>query len=93
LKERRNYIVAYLLKDRTMEPVKEPLLANGSEKTYVCTQRPGVSCMEDSWKGAAIQRGLEPGSILIAVIKAVTKKRLVKALQAGKDLACAPVIC
>jgi hypothetical protein len=30
--------VAYLLKVRTVEPEKQPLLANGSETTFVCRQ-------------------------------------------------------
>jgi hypothetical protein len=34
-------IVAYLLKARTVEPEKEPLLANGSETTSVFRQRLG----------------------------------------------------
>jgi hypothetical protein len=33
-------IVAYLLKARTVEPGKQPLLANGSETTLVSRQRP-----------------------------------------------------
>jgi hypothetical protein len=33
-------IVAYLLKARTVEPEKQPLLANGSETTFVSRQRP-----------------------------------------------------
>jgi hypothetical protein len=45
------------------------------------------------WKGAAIKRGLEPGSRGIAIVKSVTRKWLVKLLQAGKDLACTLVIC
>jgi hypothetical protein len=48
---------------------------------------------EDSCsKGAAVQRGLEHVSIGIAIIKAATRKRLVKTLQAGKDLVRAVVI-
>jgi hypothetical protein len=43
-------------------------------------------------KGAAIQRGLKSGSRGIATVKAVTRQILVKALEAGKDLACALVI-
>jgi hypothetical protein len=31
--------VANLLKERTVEPEKRPLLANGSETTFVCRQR------------------------------------------------------
>jgi hypothetical protein len=31
--------VAYLLKARTVEPEKQPLLANGSETTFVSRQR------------------------------------------------------
>jgi hypothetical protein len=37
--ETRGSIVAYLLKARTMEREKQPLLANGSETTFVSTQR------------------------------------------------------
>jgi hypothetical protein len=33
-------IVAYLLKARTVEPAKQPLLTNGSETTFVSRQRP-----------------------------------------------------
>jgi hypothetical protein len=33
--------VAYLFKARTMEPEKQPLLANGSETTFVSKQRLG----------------------------------------------------
>jgi hypothetical protein len=44
-------------------------------------------------KGAAIQRGLEHGSRGIAIVGVVTRQLLVKTLQAGKDLACALVIC
>jgi hypothetical protein len=32
--------LAYLLKSRTVEPEKQPLLENGSEKTFVSRQRP-----------------------------------------------------
>jgi hypothetical protein len=32
------YIVAYLLIARTVEPEKQPLLANGSETTFVSKQ-------------------------------------------------------
>jgi hypothetical protein len=35
-----NIIWAYLLKARTWEPKKQPLLANGSETTLVSTHRP-----------------------------------------------------
>jgi hypothetical protein len=31
-------IVAYLLKARTVEPVKQPLLANGSETTFLSSR-------------------------------------------------------
>jgi hypothetical protein len=34
-------IVSYLLKARTVEPKKEPLLANGSETIFVSRQRLG----------------------------------------------------
>jgi hypothetical protein len=33
-------IVAYLLKAKTVEPEKQPLLANGSETIFVSRQRP-----------------------------------------------------
>jgi hypothetical protein len=33
-------IVTYLLEARTMQPEREPLLANGSEATYVSRKRP-----------------------------------------------------
>jgi hypothetical protein len=33
--------VAYLLKARTVEPEKQPLLANGSEATFISKQRLG----------------------------------------------------
>jgi hypothetical protein len=32
--------MAYLVKTRTVEPEKQPLLANGSEATFVSGQRP-----------------------------------------------------
>jgi hypothetical protein len=32
-----HHIVAYLLKARTVEPEKQPLLANGSETTFIFT--------------------------------------------------------
>jgi hypothetical protein len=34
-------IMAYLLKGRTVEPEKQPLLTNGSETTFVSMQRLG----------------------------------------------------
>jgi hypothetical protein len=39
LLRRQYHIVAYLLKARTVEPEKQPLLANGSESAFVSTQR------------------------------------------------------
>jgi hypothetical protein len=42
----------------------------------------------DSWKGAAIQRGLEPGNIGIAIVGAVTRQLLVTTLRARKELPC-----
>jgi hypothetical protein len=42
---------------------------------------------------AAIQRVPEHESREIAIVKAVTRQLQVKTLQAGKDLACALVIC
>jgi hypothetical protein len=38
-----------------------------------------------SWKGAAVQRGLEHGSRGIAIVGAVTKQLLVETLRARKD--------
>jgi hypothetical protein len=46
-----------------------------------------------SWKAAAIQREPEHGRRGTAIVGAITRKLLVKTLQAGKDLACALVIC
>jgi hypothetical protein len=40
-------IVAYLLKARTLEPEKQPLLAKGSETTFVFTQRPRKRQLND----------------------------------------------
>jgi hypothetical protein len=34
------YAVTYLLEAKTVEPEKQPLLANGSETTFVSSQRP-----------------------------------------------------
>jgi hypothetical protein len=48
---------------------------------------------EFSWKAAAFQRALEGGNRGIAIVRSLTRKRLVKTLQAGKGLACAGVIC
>jgi hypothetical protein len=41
-KHRRRWednVVAYFVKERTVEPEKQPLLANGSETTFVSRQR------------------------------------------------------
>jgi hypothetical protein len=38
--QRFKHIVAYLLKARIVGPEKQPLLANGSETTFVSRQRP-----------------------------------------------------
>jgi hypothetical protein len=46
-----------------------------------------------SCKVAAIQSGLEHGGRGRAIVGAVTRQLLEKTLQAGKDLACALVIC
>jgi hypothetical protein len=46
-----------------------------------------------SWKGAAIQRGLEHRSRGIAIVGAIIRQLLVTTLQAGNDLACPLVIC
>jgi hypothetical protein len=35
-----DYTVAYLLKAKTVEPEKRPLLVNGSETTFVSRQQP-----------------------------------------------------
>jgi hypothetical protein len=40
-------IVAYLLKARTVQPEKQPLLENGSETTSVSRQRPRNSPQND----------------------------------------------
>jgi hypothetical protein len=42
----------------------------------------GGSCNRGSWKGAAIQRGLEPGNRGVAIVGAATRQLLVKTLQA-----------
>jgi hypothetical protein len=39
-----------------------------------------------SWKGAAVQRGLEHGNREITIVGAITRQLLVKTLQAGKRL-------
>jgi hypothetical protein len=41
LKQLHTNIVAYLLKARTVEPEKQPLLANGSETMFISRQRLG----------------------------------------------------
>jgi hypothetical protein len=46
-----------------------------------------------SWKGAAIQKGLERGSRRTSTVKAVTRERLVKTQQAGNGKAGAVLIC
>jgi hypothetical protein len=46
-----------------------------------------VSVKESSWKGAAVQRGLEPGSRGIAIVTSHYQQLLVKALRGGRDLA------
>jgi hypothetical protein len=46
-----------------------------------------------SLKEDAIQRGSVHGSRGIVIVGAVTRQLLVKTLRAGKDLACALVIC
>jgi hypothetical protein len=105
--------VAYFLKARAVEPEKQPLLVNGSETTFVSSQRLGkhvsgvtdkhatirvlletvfstrfvkrgykednwsnrVSSVQESvkkrgsWKGVAVQRGLEPGSRELAIVR------------------------
>jgi hypothetical protein len=60
------YIVAYLLKASTVESEKQPLLANGSETTFVSRQRLGKQVsgatdnhviievfLEDNWDNKA----------------------------------------
>jgi hypothetical protein len=54
-----NYIVAYLLKARTVELEKQPLLANGSEATFVPRQRLGKHVLVATDKHAAIEVLLE----------------------------------
>jgi hypothetical protein len=56
-------------------------------------QKPNNSEEYFSFKGSAVQIGLEHRSRGIAIVKAVTRKRLVKTLHAGKHLAYAVVIC
>jgi hypothetical protein len=51
--------VAYLLKARTMEPQKQPLLANGSETTFVPKQRFGKHVPATTDKHATIEVLLE----------------------------------
>jgi hypothetical protein len=43
--------------------------------------------------GAAIQRGLEPGSRGTVIVGSATRQLLVKTLRAGEDSARALVIC
>jgi hypothetical protein len=45
-----------------------------------------------SWKGAAVQIGLESGSRGKPLLEAVTRQLLVKTMRAGKYLACARII-
>jgi hypothetical protein len=58
----------------------------------VCSVRDAVK-KTVSWKGAGIQRGLVPESRSFCNVKAVTRERLVKTHQDGKDLAYVVVIC
>jgi hypothetical protein len=125
-----------LLEARTVEPEKQPLLANGSETTFVSRQRLGkhipaatdthgtievfletvtstrsvhkgykegnwgnrISSVRESvrkrgsWKGAAVQRGLERMKVKNLRLEAVARERLVKTQLAGKVLAGAVVI-
>jgi hypothetical protein len=41
-----------------------------------------------SWKGAAIQRGLEPGSKGKAIVRSRYQKTTSEEIKAGKDLEC-----
>jgi hypothetical protein len=76
-------------------------------KTVFYTQSMQRGCKEDNWdnkvrfvrqsvrkkaKGGAVQRGPEPGSRRIAIVKAVTRQLLAKTLKAAKDLAGAVLI-
>jgi hypothetical protein len=51
--------VAYLLKARTVEPEKQPLLANGSETTFVSRQRLGKHVSAEMDTHAVIEVLLE----------------------------------
>jgi hypothetical protein len=50
-----------------------------------------LTLTEFNWKGAAIQKGLEPGRREITIVEAVIRQLLVKTLWAGKELAFATV--
>jgi hypothetical protein len=52
-------IVAYLLKPRTVEPEKHPLLANGSERTFFSRQRLGKHVLAATDTHAKIEVHLE----------------------------------
>jgi hypothetical protein len=81
----------------------ERLLSNGFSNSVFCAVRVGMLNRKvwgnqlvvrvRNWNGAVIQRGLEPGSREIVLVKAVTRQLLVKRLRAGKDLECALVSC
>jgi hypothetical protein len=93
-------IVTYLLKERTVEPEKQPSLANGSARNSRGTVGNGGfyggPCLGlvsrttgagiGSWKGAAVQRGLEHRSRGIAIVRARTRQLLAKTLPSGKNL-------
>jgi hypothetical protein len=46
-----------------------------------------------SWKGAAEREDLSAETEESPLLEAITRKRHVKAQQAGKDLSCVVVIC
>jgi hypothetical protein len=55
------YTVTYLLKERTAEPEKQPLLANGSETTFVSTRRLGKhlsAATHTNAKGGTVGKGV-----------------------------------
>jgi hypothetical protein len=53
------HIMTYLLKVRTVEPEKQPLLANGSETTFVSRQRLGKHISAETDSHATIEVLLE----------------------------------
>jgi hypothetical protein len=55
-----------------------------------CYKQDSVVKKADSWKGAAVQRGVESGRRVIVIVRS---RYQTKTLRAGKDLACILVIC